>query len=324
MLTIHRDQDGAIRSAASGDLPAGVIWIDLLDPTDDERAFVERRAGFRLPLRDAAGRIEASSRLIDEAGVLYMATPLVSRGQASELHGSPASFILSARLLVTIRYAAIPCFDAVADQIRRAADLTTSAGVFTALIEQIVDLGAEVIEDLGSQIDQISHLVFRGDSSSPGHAVRSTEMLRDTLSVIGRIGEGVGRVRDMLLGVGRMDEFAHEAVHGWMLPAWRSRLEALSRDIASLNAYEEHLASKVQFLLDAVLGYITVEQNNLFRVLTIVAVAGVPPTLLAAIWGMNFAAMPELQQPWGYPAALAAIALSAAAPLLWFRMRGWF
>lgn len=324
MLTIHRDAHGDIVAAASGELPPCVIWIDLLDPTDGERDFVERRAGFRLPARDATGRIEASGRLIDRAGVLYMTTPLVSRGEAPEAHGSPASFILSAKLLVTIRYAALPCFDAVAAEVRRAPDLTTSAAVFTSLIEQIVDLGAEVLEDLAIRIERTSHSVFRGDASEPGHAVRSTATLRETLSVIGRIGDGVGQARDVLLGVGRIDDFAREAAFAWMPPELNGRLEALSRDIASLNAYEAHLAGKVQFLLDAVLGYITVEQNDLFKVLTIAAIVGVPPTLLAGIWGMNFAVMPELQQPWAYPVGLAAIGLSAAAPLAWFKLRGWF
>lgn len=89
-----------------------------------------------------------------------------------------------------------------------------------------------------------------------------------------------------------------------------------------MNDYAAHLTDKDQFLLDAVLGYITVEQNDLFRVLTVAAVVGIPPTLLAVIWGMNFATMPELGWYWGYPAALGAIIASAAIPLIWFRRRG--
>jgi magnesium transporter len=94
--------------------------------------------------------------------------------------------------------------------------------------------------------------------------------------------------------------------------------------VVSLSDYETHLSDKVQFVLDAVLGYISIEQNDLFKVLTIVSVVGVPPTLLAGIWGMNFKNMPELSWAWGYPLSWLAIVLSAILPLVWFKRRGWF
>jgi magnesium transporter len=102
------------------------------------------------------------------------------------------------------------------------------------------------------------------------------------------------------------------------------RLNAVARDVTSLNAYEDHLSNKVQFLLDAVLGFINITQNDLFKILTIVSVVGIPPTLMAGIWGMNFKSMPELGWEWGYPFAWAIILLSALAPLVWFKWRGWF
>jgi magnesium transporter len=90
-----------------------------------------------------------------------------------------------------------------------------------------------------------------------------------------------------------------------------------------LNHYEEHLSNKVQFLLDAILGFITMEQNDLFKVLTIVSVVGIPPTLVAGIYGMNFKFMPELSWEWGYPLGLVVIVLSGILPLAWFKWRGW-
>jgi len=106
--------------------------------------------------------------------------------------------------------------------------------------------------------------------------------------------------------------------HDWIVPEFESRLGAVCKDIASLNDYEAHLSTKVQFLLDAVLGFITIEQNDLFKVLTIVSVVGIPPTLMAGIYGMNFKFMPELNWAWGYPFGLAIIALSALIPVVWF------
>jgi magnesium transporter len=103
----------------------------------------------------------------------------------------------------------------------------------------------------------------------------------------------------------------------------KARLDAVSKDIASLSDYESRLSDKIQLVLDAVLGFISVEQNELFKVLTIVSVVGIPPTILVGIWGMNFKNMPELNWIWGYPMALLAVVASGLLPLAWFKARGW-
>jgi magnesium transporter len=324
VLTIYRDEGATVQASNDPDLPGTVIWIDLLDPTPDERAFVESRAKIRVPSKEALSEIEASSRLVVERGVLYLSTPMVARGDTLDAYLSPAGFVLSPRLLVTIRYVELSTFDAVAERVRKDETLASSIGVFTALLEAIVDRGADVLEHLGAETDRISRAVFRGDTADQRHPVRSTRILRETLSTIGVIGDRVSQARDVLLGVGRIGSFANDLGHEWIGPEFRVRLSAVQKDIASLNDYEAHLASKVQFLLDAVLGYITIQQNDLFKVLTIASVVGIPPTVLAGIWGMNFKFMPELDWTAGYPLALAAIVLSALIPLTWFKARGWF
>ena len=325
MLTIYRDEGGTVRqSTAEGDLPPGVIWLDLLEPTDEERQFVETRARVRVPSRDALSEIEASSRLISDHGTLYLSTPVVARGDTEDATLSPAGFIVSEKLLVTVRYTALSTFDAVAERVRTDDTLTSAMGVFVALLEAIVDRGADVLERLGAEVDRISRSVFRGDPSDPRHAVRKTDTLRQTLSKIGVIGDRGSQARDVLLGVGRIAGFTNDICDKWMPPELHSRLAAVSKDITSLNDYEAHLAGKIQFLLDAVLGYITIEQNDLFKVLTIASVVGIPPTLLAGVWGMNFKAMPELDWHYGYPLALVVIVLSGVIPLVWFKVRGWF
>jgi magnesium transporter len=110
----------------------------------------------------------------------------------------------------------------------------------------------------------------------------------------------------------------------WIPAETKPRLETIRHDLASLSDYDAYLVNKVQLLLDATLGLINIEQNNIIKVLTIVSVVGVPPTLVASMYGMNFRHMPELEWAWGYPYALALIAVSAVAPLLWFKLRGWF
>ena len=324
MLKIYRDSSGSLQSSHLGKLPDEVIWLDLLNPTDDEKAFAESRAGVRIPSIEALSEIESSSRLIVEGEVIYLSAPVVAQGDTVDPFLTPAGFILSSTLLVTVRFAELSFFDSVAERVRRDEALRSSTGVFTALMEALVDRGADVLERLGGELDQISRSVFRGDPNKVRHRVRSNKGLRQTLIAIGRIGDRLSKARDVFLGVGRIVPFVVGLPHEWIVPEFESRLGAVSKDITSLNDYEAHLSNKVQFLLDAVLGFITIQQNDLFKVLTIVSVVGIPPTLVAGIYGMNFKFMPELSWAWGYPYGHAVIALSALVPVIWFKWRGWF
>jgi magnesium transporter len=324
MLTIYRDEAGAIRESAALELPSEVIWIDLLDPADEKKGFVESRTHIQVPTMQALSEIEASSRLQVNRGVIYLSTPILARSDTPEAFLSPVGFILSPTVLVTVRFARLSSFDQVAEQIHHDPSLATNVGVFIALLEAIVDRGADVLEELRSELDQISRKVFRGNPTHRSHTVRSTDALRKTLSAVGAIGERVSQARDVLLGVGRIASFAGDIGEEWITPEFKVRLKAVLKDVASLNEYEAHLSGKVQFLLDAVLGYITIEQNDLFKVLTIASVVGIPPTLIAGLYGMNFKFMPELDWTWGYPFGLALILASALIPLTWFKWRGWF
>jgi magnesium transporter len=324
VLTIYRDPSGSVRRSRSRELPSEVIWIDLLNPTDEEKEFVDSRAGVTVPSVEALSEIESSSRLIVENGVIYLSTPMVAQGDTADPILSPAGFILSSALLVTVRFSELPTFDAVVERIRRDESLRSGTGVFTALMDALVDRGADVLERLAGELVQISRSVFRGDPNTRRHTVRSSEALRRTLTAVGTIGDRLSQARDVFLGVGRIVPFVLSAGHEWISPELQSRLGAVATDITSLNTYEAQLSDKVQFLLDAVLGFITIEQNDLFKVLTIVSVVDIPPTLVAGIYGMNFKFMPELSWAWGYPFGLALIAMSALLPVIWFKSRGWF
>jgi magnesium transporter len=140
---------------------------------------------------------------------------------------------------------------------------------------------------------------------------------------VGNAGERLARTRDSLLSLQRIVRFTAEPTRDWIPNDLRSRLLSAQADINSLTEYETHLSDRVQFLLDAVLGFISTKQNDIFTVLTIVSVVGVPPTLVASIYGMNFKNMPELDWAWGYQYGLTMIALSIILPILWFRWRGW-
>ena len=203
----------------------------------------------------------------------------------------------------------------------------TSAGLFCDLLEAVVDRLADILERIASELDGLSHRLFRAGPTVPLRERRSAAEsadLRLSLRRVGHNGDLASKIRDSLLGIGRIVPFVLSLGADWLQADVKPRLETLRQDVASLNDYDAHLVNKVQLLLDTTLGLINIEQNNIIKVLTIVSVVGVPPTLVASIYGMNFKQMPELDWVWGYPYGLAMIALSAILPLLWFKWRGWF
>jgi magnesium transporter len=322
MLQVYRDT-GSFLTSSSPALPGSIIWIDLLNPTLQEKEFVESRTGVRVPSLEALSEIESSSRLIVERGTIYLSTPVVAYADTADAALSPLGLILTEQVLVTVRFEKFSVIETVVERVHKDNSLRSSTGVLTALLEALVDRGADVLETLAADLDKVSRTVFRGDPSKREHTVRSNATLRILLSRVGATGDRLSLARDVLLGLSRIAPFVISLGNAWIIPEFEPRLAAISKDLTSLNDYEGHVSNKVQFLLDAILGFITIEQNDLFKVLTIVSVIGIPPTVVAGIYGMNFKFMPELAWQWGYPFGLGLILLSALLPLLWFKWRGW-
>jgi magnesium transporter len=321
VLKAYRDQN--VNWQSGSPLPADVIWIDLLNPTDEEKRAVERTVTVRIPSEEALSEIEASSRLILDHNLLYLSSPAVTIGENGDAELTPVGFIIGPKVIVTVRFSPLPTFDSVVNRLATDESLQNGMCVFTALLEAIVDRGADVLELLGAQADQLSRSVFKSGVARNKGPVRSTRRLREALSSVGVLADRLAKARDVLLGVGRIASFASDVGGDWVTKSSRLRLDAVSKDVVSLSDYETRLSDKIQLLLDAVLGFISIEQNDLFKVLTIASVVGIPPTLLAGIWGMNFKNMPELNWAWGYPLAWLAIIASGLVPLAWFKARGW-
>jgi magnesium transporter len=303
--------------------PAGVFWIDLINPTHEEESMVEKAAGVSIPSEEALSEIELSSRLVFDHGLLYLSSPAVKINQHGEAEITSVGFIVGPRFVITVRFSPLPTFDSVIKRVETDDSLQTGLSVFTALLEAIVDRGADVLERLAAEADQVSRSVFKSGLGPRKSPVRSTKKLRAALGSVGALADRLAKARDVLLGAGRLASFAGDVELEWMTKESKARLDAVSKDIASLSDYESRLSDKIQLVLDAVLGFISVEQNELFKVLTIVSVVGIPPTILVGIWGMNFKNMPELNWIWGYPMALLAVVASGLLPLAWFKARGW-
>ena len=305
-------------TARSPDRLAEAVWIDLRSPSPDESAMVEAATGLKMPTRDDVSAIEASSRLQRVGKALYLSAPMLATGEVTHL--SPVGFMLTTERLVTLRFDKFGSFDLAAQHMDGDEELT-GLGAFTCLFESIVDKLADALELLGAELDQVSRSVFHQKNHRRGAANEIFQ--RQTLNKVGRIGERLSQIRDVLLSVGRIVPFVLEVRQGETPEAIGARLKAVRQDIASLNDYEAHLANKVQFMLDAVLGFITISQNDIFKVLTVASIVGIPPTLMAGGYGMNFKAMPELNWAWGYPFGWAMIVISALIPLAWFKWKGW-
>jgi magnesium transporter len=310
VLQPTRQDEEAAREAA---------WIDLLSPSEDERELAERATGLVLPTQAQVSEVEASSRLIHAGDTLTLSTPLVSRHEDGSIELSALGFVLTPRRLVTLRYAHSVAFDTFSAHWRTGGD-PGGVAPFLGLLEAVVDRMADGLEHEGALLDSLSASIF--DSGQQKHGRDAA--LQATLAAVGRAGDRLSRMRDALLGILRIVRFTEEAAKNWLDPEAAKRLATVEKDVVSLNDYQAQLISKVQFLLDATLGFISIEQNAAVKVLTAFSLVGIPPTLLAGIWGMNFKIMPELQWQYGYAYAWGAIILSAVVPLVWFKRKGWF
>jgi magnesium transporter len=325
MLTLHT-RTGEVRQplddlTSAAPIP-DAVWIDLVRPDPSETAFVEHSTGLNLPSFAALSEIESSSRLRAQNGVLYLSAPLVHSADAGNPQTTPVGFVLGPELLVTVRFEALTAFSTFAG-----AAPETASEAFAGLIEAIVDRNADILERIATDLDTVSHRLFRSgteETASYGRPAQEAADLRAVLRRIGASGDLASKLRDALLGLTRMVAYVENLGAAWLPEAVKTRLETVRQDLHSLSDYDAHLVNKVQLLLDAALGLTNIEQSNIIKVLTIVSVVGVPPTLVASMYGMNFHDMPELSWAWGYPYGLALIALSAVGPLLWFRWRGWF
>ena len=319
MLTAYTTSEHAEATNA----PLVVSWIDLLQPTNDERASVEGDYGLKLPSREELSQVELSSRLSERDGVLFLSMPTVSHLSGLDQAPSPLGFVLSKERAGNHSLCAVARVrNGCREALQGTADGSSSVETFAALVDGMLELSADVIEQIAAELDGVSRAVFTG-LGQQNHVTQSNDELRRVLIGVGNAGERLSRIRDSVLGLQRIVPFVAGTEQDWIPANIRVRLRTTQSDLSSLTEYETHLSNKVQFLLDAVLGFINTKQNDIFQVLTVISIVGIPPTLVASIYGMNFRDMPELSWAWGYPYGLVLILLSSILPIVWFKWRKW-
>ncbi|WP_372620441.1 magnesium transporter CorA family protein [Falsiroseomonas sp.] len=326
MLTTYALAEGRV-SVHEGLLPpaelARAVWIDLLNPTPEEERAVQSALRLEVPTREEMEEIESSSRLYREDDVLFLTANFLHGVDRGEYNSTPITFVLASQALVTVRYQTPRAFTAFSLRCQKSPGLVaTPDGVMLHLFEQIVDRLADVLERIGGEMDGASSAAFRRARVKVKANERSAD-LRETLITLGQVGEVTTRASETLLGLSRILTFVGAEKATAVRKENQAQIKTLVRDVRSLVEHANVLNSKANFLLDAVLGIINVEQTNIIKTFTVASVALMPPTLIASIYGMNFAQMPELNQAWGYPAALLLMVVSAVLPIVYFKRKGW-
>jgi len=297
------------------------VWIDLSAPTREEEELIAQEIGLTIPTRAEMEEIEISSRLYYEDGAAVMTTTLPANVDSAQRSLGPVTFVLADDRLVTVRYHEPRAFRTFP---RRAARVSLGCSnglqVLIALLEAVVDRLADILERAGRQIDALSQRVFK----QQGKSSAKNKNFQTVLELIGQSGDLASDIRESLLSLDRLIGFLTQmTTQNKNSKDIRSRVKTLSRDTRSLIDHAGFLSQKITFLLDATLGMINIEQNAIIKIFSVAAVAFLPPTLIASIYGMNFEVMPELSWAYGYPLALALMVVSAVVPLWYFRRRGW-
>ncbi len=298
-----------------------VVWIDLMNPSGTEEDDVERELGVDIPTKDEMEEIEISSRLYSQNGASFMTALLPAQADGDDPVMAPVSFVLVGNRLITVRYHEPRAFQTFPIRAEKAPmGCETGEGVLVALLEAIVDRLADILERAGQDIDSISRNIFQHKGAMP----TQSRDFQQVLESIGRKGDLISNIRDSLVTLERLIGFLGQgAMQRKSDKVLRERIKTLSRDVRSLADHDSFLSQKITFLLDATLGMINIEQNAIIKIFSVAAVVFLPPTLIASIYGMNFAHMPELGWTFGYPFALGLMVLSAILPYLFFKRQGW-
>jgi magnesium transporter len=324
MLAVHVPNGNSLerKVIVSGDeVTDSAVWLDLVNPAPGEDKVVEKLLGVGVPTREEMQEIEVSSRLYVEHHARFMTATLMCNSDTATPKTTAVTFILSGHRLVTVRYDDPRPFMLVSNKLARSAPPhATGETVLLDLLDAVIDRSADILERIGMEVDRVSHDIFEPETTTPDQSLS----YKDILKAIGSKGDLTSKVRESLVSIGRLLLFLANEAEGMRWPKdVRLQLQAMQRDVLSLSDHSTYLNSKIQFLLDAMLGVVTIEQNNIIKIFSIAAVALMPPTLIASIYGMNFRHIPELEFTYGYPFAIVLMIISAILPFVIFKWKKW-
>jgi magnesium transporter len=307
-------------------VPPEVLWIDICSPTRAEEAELERALGLDVPTREEISEIEQTSRLYRSNGLLYMTAVIIARSDSLAPTTVPVTFIATPERVITVRYDTPTSFEIFQARCeKRTVEIASASDVLTGLLGTIVDRAADILELVGADLEALNREIFLYTGAKAKRSSAKQPQRRNLEEVIGDVGRShdvVSRIRESLQSLERLFVFLRNNGAPWPDETER-QVAALEEDVRSLSEFDGFLSNKVEFMLDATLGLVGIQQNGIIKIFSVIAVVFMPPTLVASIYGMNFEHMPELKWLLGYPWALLLMLLSAVCPYLFFRWRGW-
>jgi len=297
------------------------LWIDLFQPTIEEDRFLESQLGIEVPTREDMRDIEPSSRLYTDHGLCVMTASLLVGADTPKPSISPVTFILTPNRLCTIRYAEPSSFSRFSSRlVRQANNLSSGESLFLTLLDVITDRLAEVLESHGHSLDVLSNDIFsnKPDDDPTRLIAAKAQDLQQVLKRLGQLGNTLSMARESLVSVARLLSFVGPSAENWLRADSQSHIKTLIRDVRFLTEHADAINGKINFLLDATLGLIDIQQTQTVKILSVASVVFLPPTLIASIFGMNFHHIPGLDNPYGFLLSLIFILLAGIVPYLIF------
>ncbi len=289
------------------------VWIDMHGATDEEVARVEQAYALTLPSPEHLRDIEASARFYEETGRLHLRSDFLL-GTESHAHSVAVAFVLAGGTLISIHDEDLPIFRLLRIRLHaESGPMENSRDVLIDLFGMDIEYSADALEEVYVDLGRVSQSVLN-DTLSDAQA-------REALAEIAHAEHVNGRIRRNVMDIRRALSFLLRTKS--LNPAQIDEVRQIQQDIDSLDGHTAFLFDKINFLMDAVIGFININQNKIVRLFSVVSVALLPPTLIASIYGMNFQFMPELHWELGYPFALLLMALTVGVPLLIFWRKGW-
>ncbi len=290
------------------------VWVDLESPSAVEKGWISDRFGLTIPDNIVDDDLEESARFYEEDdGVLHIRSDFLIDDDVTP-RNVRAAFILKDGVLFSVHGEDLPVFRLLRLRARRIPSLIDDAmDVLLKLYDADAEYSADALEGIYVSLERVSARVLKQgvDDRAAGEA----------LSAIAKEEDLNGRIRRNVMDTRRAVSFM---MRSRLLNAEQfEEARQIMRDIDSLDSHTAFLFDKINFLMDATVGFININQNKIIKIFSVASVALLPPTLIASIYGMNFKYMPELDQVWGYPLALGLMISSVAAPIILFRRKGW-
>lgn len=297
------------------------VWIDVLSPIKEEEAQLNQYLGFNIPTREEMLEIEISSRLYKTKDALFMTASMIAQSESLDPKQDAVTFVFTKDRLITVRYIEPQAFKLFVNLLNQYDAIQQDpAALLTELLDATIDRLADILETVGHRLEGFSKMIFRSNHNDSDSPKPDYQFLIQQVGINADLNT---KIRECLVTLSRLIPFFTQSASDLIDSENQKRLKSLSRDIAALSDHATFISAKVNFLLDATLGMINIEQNAIIKIFSVAAVIFLPPTLIASIYGMNFESMPELSYKWGYLFAIALMLLSALIPYKFFKWKKW-